>query len=84
MPADFTEGRQYIILTGFIQEEKNLLYFSWPKEIACPTMNAQGFILCIVTWISQLGYFGEEPLMHLLAARNLIGENKMSQTRVLE
>lgn len=59
MPADFTQGRQYIKLTSFIQE-KNLLYFSRPKETVCPTMMPQGFIRCIVTWISGLCYSGNE------------------------
>lgn len=61
MPADFTQGRQYIKLTTFIQE-KNLLYFSRPKETVCPTVMPRGFIQCIVTWISGLCYSGNEHL----------------------
>ncbi|KAM7424171.1 hypothetical protein PAMA_000490 [Pampus argenteus] len=63
LPADFTQGRQSIILSGFIQEKKHLLYFSRPKEIVCPTMIPWGFTQCIVTSISGLFYFENEHLV---------------------
>lgn len=65
VPADSTQGKQYIILTGFMEEKKHLLYFSRPKEIVCPSMMPRGFIQCIVTWISGLRYFGNEHLATL-------------------
>lgn len=52
MSADFTQGKQRITLTGLIQDKKHLLYFSTPKEIVYLTMIPQGFIHCIVAWIS--------------------------------
>lgn len=73
MSADFTQGRHSITLTGFTKDKKRLLYFSRPKEIVCPTMIPQGFIQCIVTWISGLGYFENEHFVHLLAAGGLDG-----------
>lgn len=58
MPADFTQGRQYITLTGSIQEKKHLLYFS--RKLSVSQWCLWAFIQCIVTWISRLGYFGNE------------------------
>lgn len=77
MPADFTQGRQNIILTGFIKEKKYHLYFSRPKEIVCPTMMPQGFIQCIVTWISGLGYFGNEHLATFWLQDSLTGKDSV-------
>ncbi len=82
MPANLTQGRQCIILTGFMQEKKHLLYFSRPKEIVCPTMMPRGFVQCIVTWISGLCYFGNEHLATFWLQDGAWWVRTLSQTRL--
>lgn len=76
MLADFTQGRQFIILTGFTQEKKHLLYFSpGSRKLSVPQWCLRALYSALSPGLVGYAILGNEHLATFCLQDGLMGKD---------